>query len=160
MLRDNAVLKKMIATGEERVGKIATQLLSNEKLMGALQRTVTAALEAKGVVERNREQPSLILTRVFSVEQAQRELTRGLVLSFLQSAHTPQHVEAVARILQRAPGPCPVYLAVQDAAGKRSLLRSSQDYWINPAKVATGELETLLGPGRVKFTGPANGNGR
>jgi len=53
MLRDNPVLKKMIATGEERVGKIATQLLSNEKLMGALQKTVSAALEAKGLVERN-----------------------------------------------------------------------------------------------------------
>jgi polyhydroxyalkanoate synthesis regulator phasin len=53
MLRDNAVLKKMIATGEERVGKLASQLLSNEKLMGALQKTVSAALEAKGVMERN-----------------------------------------------------------------------------------------------------------
>jgi DNA polymerase-3 subunit alpha len=111
----------------------------------------------KGVVERNREQPSLILTRVFSVEQAQRELTRGLVLSFLQSAHTPQHVDAVARVLQRAPGPCPVYLSVQDAAGKRSLLRSGQEFWISPAKVPTAELELILGPGRVKFTGPSNG---
>ncbi|HWE25461.1 MAG TPA: phasin family protein [Myxococcales bacterium] len=53
MLRDNPVFKKMIATGEERVGKLATHLLSNEKLMGALQKTVSAALEAKGVVERN-----------------------------------------------------------------------------------------------------------
>ena len=52
MLRDNPVLKKMIATGEERVGKIATQLLSNEKLMGALQKTVSAALEAKGTIEK------------------------------------------------------------------------------------------------------------
>jgi polyhydroxyalkanoate synthesis regulator phasin len=53
MLRDNPLFKKMIATGEERVGKLATHLLSNEKLMGALQKTVSAALEAKGVVERN-----------------------------------------------------------------------------------------------------------
>ena len=53
MLRDNPVFKKMIETGEERVGKLASQLLSNEKLMGALQKTVSAALEAKGMVERN-----------------------------------------------------------------------------------------------------------
>ena len=52
MLRDNPVLKKMIATGEERVGRIATQLLSNERLMGALQKTVSAALEAKATAER------------------------------------------------------------------------------------------------------------
>jgi polyhydroxyalkanoate synthesis regulator phasin len=53
MLRDNPMLKKIIATGEERVGKLASQLLSSEKLMGALQKTVSAALEAKGMVERN-----------------------------------------------------------------------------------------------------------
>ena len=44
MLRDNPMLKKMIETGEQRVGKLATQLLSNETLMGALQKTVSAAL--------------------------------------------------------------------------------------------------------------------
>src|SRR3954466_4589580 len=53
MLRDNSVLKKMIATGEEQVGKIASQLLSNEAFMAALQKTVNAAIEAKGVAMRN-----------------------------------------------------------------------------------------------------------
>jgi uncharacterized Ntn-hydrolase superfamily protein len=53
MLRDNSVLKKMIATGEEQVGKIASQLLSNEAFMAALQRTVNAAIEAKGIAMRN-----------------------------------------------------------------------------------------------------------
>ena len=53
MLRDNSVLKKMIATGEQRVGKLAAQLLSNETFMAALQKTVNAAIEAKGIVERN-----------------------------------------------------------------------------------------------------------
>lgn len=52
MIRENAVFKKMIATGEERMAKIASQLLSNEKLMGALQKTVSAAIEAKGTVEK------------------------------------------------------------------------------------------------------------
>ena len=52
MLRENPVLKKMIATGEERMSKLASQLLSNEKLMGALQKTVSAAMEAKGSVEK------------------------------------------------------------------------------------------------------------
>jgi uncharacterized Ntn-hydrolase superfamily protein len=52
MLRDNEVLKKMIATGEERMSKLASQLLQNEILMGALQKTVSAALEAKATAER------------------------------------------------------------------------------------------------------------
>src|SRR6059058_2336596 len=53
MLRDNSVLKKMIATGEEQVGKIASQLLSNEAFMAALQKTVNAGIEAKGIAMRN-----------------------------------------------------------------------------------------------------------
>lgn len=52
MLRENAVFKKMIATGEERMSKLAAQLLGNEKFMGAVQKTMSAALEAKGSVER------------------------------------------------------------------------------------------------------------
>ena len=52
MLRDNEVLKKMIATGEERMSKLASQLLQNEILMGALQKTVSAAMEAKATAER------------------------------------------------------------------------------------------------------------
>ena len=51
-LRENPMLKKMISTGEERMSRIASQLLSNEKFMGALQKTVSAALEAKGTVEK------------------------------------------------------------------------------------------------------------
>ena len=52
MLRENAVFKKMIATGEERVSRIASQLLGSETFMGALQKAVTAGIEAKGTLER------------------------------------------------------------------------------------------------------------
>jgi hypothetical protein len=47
MLRENPMFKKMIATGEERMSKIAAQLLSNEKFMGTLQKAVAAALDVK-----------------------------------------------------------------------------------------------------------------
>jgi uncharacterized Ntn-hydrolase superfamily protein len=52
MLRDNEVLKRMIATGEERMSKLASQLLQNEKFMGALQKTMSAALDVKATAER------------------------------------------------------------------------------------------------------------
>jgi polyhydroxyalkanoate synthesis regulator phasin len=53
MLRDHPLFKKMIETGEDRVSKLASSLLSNEKVMGAIQKTVSAALEAKGLAERS-----------------------------------------------------------------------------------------------------------
>ena len=52
MLRENPMFKKMIATGEERMSKIAAQLLGNEKFMGALQKAVSAGMEVKASAER------------------------------------------------------------------------------------------------------------
>ena len=62
--------------------------------------------------------------------------------------------------MRRTPGPCPVYLSIQDAAGKRAVLRTAEEFRINPATVCIDELETVLGLGRVKFAGLHNGNGR
>jgi hypothetical protein len=53
MLKDNAVMKKLVATGEERVGKIAQQLLSNEKFVTGLQTVVSRSLAAKGALDKS-----------------------------------------------------------------------------------------------------------
>jgi DNA polymerase-3 subunit alpha len=114
----------------------------------------------KGTVERTRDEPGLILTQILSIEQAQRELTKGLVLSLTLGRHGPETIDAIGRVLKRTPGPCPVYIQVRDGVGKRSVLRAGDIYRINPANVSTSELETILGSGCVKFSGPVNGNGR
>src|SRR5262249_12936237 len=112
----------------------------------------------KGTVEKTREEPGLVLNRVLSIEQAQRELTKGLVLQLTLGVHGPEAVDGIARVLERTPGGCPVYLSVRDGAGKRGVLKLAENFRINPATVAVGELETLLGRGCVKFSGPVNGN--
>ncbi len=114
----------------------------------------------KATVERSREEPGLILTRVFSLEQAKQELTKWLRLTLSLGAHGPDHIERLARILQRTPGPCPVYLEVRDAAGKRCRLKAGEAFRVNPTTLPTAELEMILGPGRVEFYGQTNGNGR
>jgi DNA polymerase-3 subunit alpha len=113
----------------------------------------------RATVNRKREDPVLVLNRILSIEQAQRELTKGLVL-LLRLDMRPEVIDAIGRTLQRASGPCPVYLGFKDGAGKKALLKLSNDYGINPATVPVGELETLLGAGCVKFSAPMNGNGR
>jgi DNA polymerase-3 subunit alpha len=104
--------------------------------------------------------PLLLLTRFLSIEQAQRELTRLMILTLRLDCHGPEHIEAIGRILRRTPGPCPVFLDVRDAGGKWARLKLSEEFAIDPRNVATAELEEVLGPGTVKFSGPAVGNGR
>jgi DNA polymerase-3 subunit alpha len=113
----------------------------------------------RATVNKRRDDPVLVLTRIMNIEEAQRELTRGLAL-LLRLDMPPEVIETLGRALRRAPGPCPVYLTVKDAAGKRAVFKLSSDFSVNPATVPVGELEALLGPGCVKFSGPANGNGR
>ena len=51
MLKDNPVVKKLVETGEERVSKLAQQLMSNEKFVGMVQTLVTRSLAAKGTLD-------------------------------------------------------------------------------------------------------------
>jgi hypothetical protein len=53
MLKNNPVMKKLVETGEERIGKLAQQLLSNEKFVAAIQTTVSRTLAAKGTLDKS-----------------------------------------------------------------------------------------------------------
>jgi DNA polymerase III subunit alpha len=115
---------------------------------------------AASTVERTREEPGLVLTRLVSVEQGKRERTTGLVLLFNLREHGPQQIDAVANVLRRSRGNLPVFLHVQDAQGRWAKLKSSDEFKTNPDTLVKDELETILGPGRVQFARQANGNGR
>ena len=43
MITDSQLFKKMLATGEEQFGKIASQLITNEKFVASVQTAVTTA---------------------------------------------------------------------------------------------------------------------
>lgn len=52
MITDNPMFKKMMASGEEQLGRIAKELIGNEKFVQTLQGAVTTAIEAKGLLDR------------------------------------------------------------------------------------------------------------
>src|SRR5262249_53593573 len=107
----------------------------------------------RGTVERNREKPGLILTRVMDMDAARRELTRGLIITLATGEQQPGVLDEVAKVLRKTPGPCPVYLQVCDPVGKRATLRAGESFRINPGQLRVAELEMLLGPGRVTYSG-------
>jgi DNA polymerase III subunit alpha len=111
-----------------------------------------------GTVERTRDEPGLILTRILTIEQGQRERTTGLVLLLHLQIHKPEQIDAVAQVLKRARGTLPVFLHMQDPDGKWLKLKASDDFRVNPATLVKADLETILGPGRVEFS--RHGNGR
>jgi DNA polymerase-3 subunit alpha len=107
----------------------------------------------RGAVEHKGEQPGVVLTRVFDLDTARKELTKGLVVTLGVGEHAPQLVEQLGKELRRFPGNCPVYIQVKDAGGRRAILRVGEQFRVNPADVDVGRLEMLLGPGRVAYSG-------
>ena len=53
MLKDNPMVKKLVETGEERVGKLASALLSNERFVATVQSLVSRSLAAKGTLDKS-----------------------------------------------------------------------------------------------------------
>jgi DNA polymerase-3 subunit alpha len=107
----------------------------------------------KGNVEQKGSEPLVMLTRVFDIETARREMTKGLIVTLSIAEHEPPVVDALASLLRRAPGSCQVYLHVRDAAGRRARLKLGEDFRIDPKQLNVSELEVLVGPaGSVAFT--------
>jgi prefoldin subunit 5 len=52
VIREHPAVKKILSTGEERLSKVAAQLMSNEKFVSTLQAVVQRTLEAKGLLDR------------------------------------------------------------------------------------------------------------
>ncbi|MFM7149258.1 MAG: OB-fold nucleic acid binding domain-containing protein, partial [Gemmataceae bacterium] len=104
---------------------------------------------ARGLLERKTEEPMLQITRLMSLEQAQREMARELHLLFKLEQHSPLDVDVLGKILRKTPGSCPVLLTVKDPMGKRCILRLGREFFINPASYCRDELENLLGHGAV-----------
>ena len=52
-LKDNPMMKRLVERGEERVSKLATQLLSSDWFASSLQTMVQRTLNAKGFMDKN-----------------------------------------------------------------------------------------------------------
>ena len=103
----------------------------------------------RGRLERKTDEPMLQVTRLLTLEQAQRELASKLHLLFELNTHSPVDVDVLGKILKKTPGACPVQLTIKDAAGRRCILQLGRDFYVNPATYHRDELESLLGAGGV-----------
>lgn len=109
-------------------------------------------LFAEATVEQSRDEPQLIMSRVFTLDVARKEMTKGLVLKLRLGDTGPGKVDEIASTLRKTPGQCPVWVQVMDAAGKRAVLRAGDHFRVDPAQVRLAELEMHLGPNSVMFT--------
>ena len=80
-------------------------------------------------------------------------MTKGLVLKLRLGEAGPGKLDEIAKTLRKTPGPCPVWVQVTDAIGKRTILRAGDHFRVDASQVRLAELEMHLGPNTVMFTG-------
>jgi DNA polymerase-3 subunit alpha len=105
----------------------------------------------KGTVDRKREEPTLVINRILSMEQATLEMARGLYLLLRLGRTQPSDIDRIGSVLKQSQGACPVFLTIKDAADKLCLLKLGREFAINPGTFSQEELEAILGPGSVKL---------
>ncbi len=76
------MLKRALAAGEERMGKLVMQLLSNERVMHGVQSVVASALTAKSTLDRGvrTAMQAVNLPTTDDVEELRRKLSELEVL--------------------------------------------------------------------------------
>jgi DNA polymerase-3 subunit alpha len=105
----------------------------------------------KGSVDRRREEPTLIINRILTLEQAKRELARGLYLLLRLGRSQTEDIDRLGAVLRQSPGPCPVFLTIKDGADKFCVLKLGRDFGVNPSTFAQEDLEAILGPNSVRL---------
>ncbi len=78
----NPMVKKALEAGEERMGRLVTQLLSNERVMQRVQTVVASALNAKSTFDRGVKtaMQAVNLPTTEDVEELRRKLAELEVL--------------------------------------------------------------------------------
>ncbi|MSR30176.1 MAG: DNA polymerase III subunit alpha [Gemmataceae bacterium] len=106
----------------------------------------------RGKVERNREEPGLILQRVISVEQAAMDMAKGLHLQLALGKNTATDLHRIANLLKSAPGACQVFLSIKDYEKNLCVMKLGKEYSISPMRFPAEELEEILGEENVKLS--------
>lgn len=116
----------------------------------------------KGTIDERspRDEPTLILTRILDLPQMQREGCSEICLRLKMHEHRPEVIDAIADILGRHRGHCPVKLFVLDEQNKACHLQLGGNFRVNPLTFKPAEIEDRVGAGSVKLIGSKSGNGR
>jgi DNA polymerase III subunit alpha len=110
---------------------------------------------AEGILEwGDRAEPDFVVKKLMTVDDARKELTRGLLLRmpYAEDDETLRRLETIGKVLQRSRGPCPVFVSFRDPAGRSAQFKLGSEFNVNAANMKVDELELILGPGSVIFT--------
>jgi len=105
-------------------------------------------------LDRRREPPELIISKIMPIETAASDLARGLVVRLHKGVHQEQDLERLLRFVRVRPGHLDLYLEVLGIENvKRAIYRAGASLRIRYEESLMADLEQVVGPGNVRLLG-------
>ena len=102
----------------------------------------------KGTLDRRRDPPELIVSRIIPLEHGPAELTRGVVVRLHKGLHQPDSLERLLRAVRIRPGSLDLYLEVVGLEQvRRAIYKAGASLRVRYDDRLIPELEAAVGPG-------------
>jgi DNA polymerase-3 subunit alpha len=115
----------------------------------------------KATLDRRRETPELIVTKIIPIDRAGAELSRGVVVRIRKGIQAAEDLERLLRLLRLRPGNLDLYLEIVGVGGvRRVVFKAGNALKVRYDDRLLADLEAVLGAGHVRLLGHAGATTR
>jgi len=112
----------------------------------------------RGQVDRRREEPSLRVSDVYTLEEGQLALTQAVVLRLHEVGLDDELMDNLRKVLAAHPGTVPIYIELVSRTHGRTILRAGDSLRVSANAAFQHDVEALLGEEHLVLA--ANGHGQ
>ncbi|HOA75047.1 MAG TPA: DNA polymerase III subunit alpha [Phycisphaerae bacterium] len=150
----NAGSKMGIVTVEDLAGQVEVVLFPKDLQTYQSMIALDTVAFFKGQVDRRREEPSVRVSEVIPLDQADEKLGRMVLICLRPPGATPQTLHQLQAVLDRFPGDQPVFLELHTSNALKVTMRVNGRRGVRPSAEFMAALDELLGPGHAVVLGP------
>jgi DNA polymerase-3 subunit alpha len=115
----------------------------------------------RGSLDRRREPPELIISKILPIETASAELARGVIIRLHKGVHQDHHLERLLRFVRVHPGHLDLYLEIVGLEQiRRAIYKAGPSLRIRYNDGLLSDLENVVGPGNVRLLGQRGATAR
>jgi DNA polymerase-3 subunit alpha len=108
----------------------------------------------RGMLDRRRDPPELIISRIIPLEQGRAELTRGVVVRLHKGVHQAEHLERLLRAVRVRPGNLDLYIEVIGLEQvRRVIYKAAPSLRVRYDARLIIDIENAVGAGMVRVLG-------
>jgi DNA polymerase-3 subunit alpha len=108
----------------------------------------------RGSLDRRRDTPEFVVTKVIPLEKAPDELARGVVVRLAKGAVNPEDLEPVLRTIRNHPGGLDFYIEILGLENiRRAVYRAEGSLRVRYHPKLIEDLQRDLGAGNVRLLG-------